>query len=254
AEQIKNVPTDNLSNNLGGRLSGVIVKQVSGEPGRDGSNIFIRGISTMGANQPLLIVDGIPRNFQQLDPNAIESFTVLRDAAAVAPYGVAGANGVVLVTTKKGQSGKTTIPYNGYVGFQNPTTLPKYVNSAQFATLKNEIAKNEGLPLPYDEEALRKFADGSEPDVYSPDYALAFVITDNSPMTYHNLEMTGGTDRIKYYAGLGYLYQQGMWNTAFSNRYNLNLNIEGKVSDYTTVSLNLNGRVNNGNYPNSDMP
>lgn len=254
AEQIKNVPTANLSNNLGGRLSGVIVKQGSGEPGRDGSNIFIRGISTMGANQPLLIVDGIPRNFQQLDPNAIESFTVLKDAAAVAPYGVAGANGVVLVTTKKGQSGKTTIAYNGYVGFQNPTTLPKYVNSVQFAMLKNEIAKSEGLPLPYSEEALRKFADGSEPDVYSPDYALDFVITDNSPMTYHNLEMTGGTDRIKYYAGLGYLYQQGMWNTAFSNRYNLNLNIEGKVSDYTTVSLNLNGRVNNGNYPNSDMP
>lgn len=252
--EIANVPTTNLSNNLGGRLSGVIVKQGSGEPGRDGSNIFIRGISTTGASQPLLIVDGIPRSFQQLDPNSIESFTVLKDAAAVAPYGVAGANGVVLVTTKKGQSGKPTITYNGYVGVQNPTALPKYVNSVQFATLKNEIAKSEGLPLPYDEEALRKFEDGSDPDVYSPDEVLDFVITENSPITYHNLEMTGGTDKIKYYTGLGYLYQQGMWSTTYSNRYNLTFNIEAKVTDHTTVSLNFNGRINNAHYPNSDQP
>src|SRR5690606_15932385 len=253
-EEIASVPTTNLSNNLGGRLSGVIVKQGSGEPGRDGSNIFIRGISTTGSTQPLLVVDGIPRSFQQLDPNSIESFTVLKDAAAVAPYGVAGANGVVLVTTKKGQSGKPTITYNGYVGIQNPTALPKYVNSVQFATLKNEMAKNEGLPLPYDDEALRKFADGSDPDVYSPDQVLDFVIGENAPITYHNLEMTGGTDKIKYYTGLGYLYQQGMWSTTFSNRYNLTFNIEAEVTDYTTISLNFNGRINNGHYPNSDQP
>lgn len=253
-EEIASVPTTNLSNNLGGRLSGVIVKQGSGEPGRDGSNIYIRGISTTGATQPLLIVDGIPRSFQQLDPNSIESFTVLKDAAAVAPYGVAGANGVVLVTTKKGKTGQPTITYNGYVGFQNPTALPEYVNSVEFATLKNEIARSEGLPLPYDDDALRKFADGSDPDIYSPDYVLDFVITKNSPMTYHNVEMTGGTDKIKYYAGFGYLYQQGMWETTYSNRYNLNINLEGKVSNYTTVSLNLNGRINAGHYPNSDQP
>ncbi len=253
-EEIANVPVANMSNSLGGRLSGVIVKQGSGEPGKDGSSIFIRGISTTGSTSPLLIVDGIPRSFQQLDPNSIESFTVLKDAAAVAPYGVAGANGVVLVTTKKGQSGKPTITYNGYVGFQNPTALPKYVNSVQFATLKNEIARSEGLPLPYDDEALRKFADGSDPDVYSPDQVLDFVITKNSPMTYHNLEMTGGTDKVKYYAGFGYLYQQGMWTPTYSNRYNLNFNIEGKISDHTTVSLNFNSRINSASYPNSDQP
>lgn len=254
ASEISSVPTANLSNNLGGRMSGVIVKQVSGEPGRDGSNIFIRGTSTTGSTQPLLVVDGIPRNFQHLDPNSIETFTVLKDAAAVAPYGVAGANGVILVTTKKGKSGKPTISYNGYTGFQNPTVLPKYVNSVQYATLKNDIARNDGLPLPYSEDALRKFADGSEPDLYSPDEVLDFVITKNSPMTYHNVEMSGGTDKIKYYGALGYLYQQGMWNTSFLNRYNLALNVEGKVTDNTTVSLNINGRVNNSDYPNSDMP
>lgn len=254
ASEISSVPTTNLSNNLGGRMSGVIVKQGSGEPGRDGSNIFIRGISTTGSTQPLLVVDGIPRSFQQLDPNAIETFTVLKDAAAVAPYGVAGANGVILVTTKKGKSGKPTISYNGYVGFQNPTVLPKFVSSVQYATLKNDIARNDGLPLPYSDEALRKFADGSEPDLYSPDEVYDFIITKNAPLTYHNVEMTGGTDRIKYYGALGYMYQEGMWNTNFLNRYNLALNVEGKITDNTTVSLNVNGRVNNSDYPNSDQP
>src|SRR5690606_11152348 len=129
-----------------------IVKQGSGEPGRDGSNIYIRGISTTGSAQPLLIVDGIPRNFQQLDPNSIESFTVLKDAAAVAPYGVAGANGVVLVTTKKGKSGKPTVTYNTYWAFQNPTALPDFVTPSEYAMLKNAIAENEGLPKPYTDE------------------------------------------------------------------------------------------------------
>lgn len=254
ASEISSVPTTNLSNNLGGRLSGVIVKQGSGEAGRDGSNIFIRGISTTGATQPLLVVDGIPRSFQQLDPNAIESFTVLKDAAAVAPYGVAGANGVILVTTKRGKSGKPTISYNGYVGFQNPTVLPKFVNSVQYATLKNDIARNDGLPLPYSEDALRKFEDGSDPDLYSPDEVYDFILTKNSPMTYHNVEMTGGTERVKYYSSLGYMYQEGMWNTNFLNRYNLALSVEGKVTDNTTLSLNINGNVNNAHYPNSDQP
>ena len=111
-KDISDVPIANLSNGLGGRVSGVIVKQGSGEPGRDGSNIFIRGIASTGATQPLIIIDGIPRDlnqFTQLDPNTVESFTILIDAAAVAPYGVAGANGVILVTTKRGKSGNPSL-------------------------------------------------------------------------------------------------------------------------------------------------
>src|SRR5690606_723336 len=99
--------------------------------------IIIRGISSTGNTQPLLVVDGIPRDFTQLDPNIVESFTVLKDAAAVAPYGVAGANGVILVTTKKGSLGKPTFTYNGFVGFQNPTVLPDYLSSYEEASLKN---------------------------------------------------------------------------------------------------------------------
>ena len=130
-KEIASTPVTNLSNSLGGRLSGVIVTQNTGDPGRDGSSIFVRGVSSTGSNQPLIIVDGVPRDFTQLDPNSIETFTVLKDAAAVAPYGVAGANGVILVTTKRGKRGEPTLTYNGYVGFQNPTVLPKFANGYQ---------------------------------------------------------------------------------------------------------------------------
>src|SRR5690606_33765749 len=116
----------------------------------------------------------------------------MKTAATVAPYDVAGANWKDLITTKKDKTDQPTITYDGYVSFQNPTALPEYVNFVEVATLKNEIARSEGLPLPYDDDALRKFADGSDHDIYSPDYVLDFVITKNSPMTYHNVEMTGG--------------------------------------------------------------
>ncbi|RYF99906.1 MAG: TonB-dependent receptor, partial [Chitinophagaceae bacterium] len=209
--QVASLPISNLSNGLGGRVSGVIVKQGSGEPGRDGSSIFIRGISSTGANQPLVIVDGIPRGFTQLDPNSIESFSILKDAAAVAPYGVAGANGVILVTTKKGKSGAPSLTYNGYVGFQNPVVLPDFVNSFEYATLRNAAATNEGVALPYSEEDLRKFQDGSDPDAYPTFKNIWGDITNkNAILTNHNIEISGGAERIKYYASLGYQNQEGM--------------------------------------------
>lgn len=253
--EIANAPTTNLSNNLGGRMSGVIVKQGSGEPGRDGSNIYIRGISTTGSSQPLLIVDGIPRDFQQLDPSSIESFTILKDAAAVAPYGVAGANGVVLVTTKQGKSGKPTISYNGYVGFQNPTVLPEYLNGEQFANLQNVIANNSGLPRPYSDDAVQKFKDGSDPDRYPP-YKNIWndILAKRSLLQYHNIEFTGGSEKTKYYAAIGYQNQEGMWkwNTTTSNRFNLALKVESKVTNTTNIILSLNGRASQAYRPPSD--
>src|SRR5690606_10207874 len=126
-EELTSVPISNLSMGLSGRVSGVISRQVSGQPGNDNASILIRGVATTGSSVPLLIVDGVPRNFSQFDPNSIASFTVLKDAAAVAPYGMAGANGVILVTTKRGESGRSTISYNAYYGLQNPTFLPEFV-------------------------------------------------------------------------------------------------------------------------------
>ena len=247
--EIAATPITNLSNGLGGRLSGVIVKQISGEPGRDGSNIFIRGISSTGNNQPLLIVDGIPRDFTQLDPNTIETFTVLKDAAAVAPYGVAGANGVVLVTTKRGKSGKPTLSYNGYVGIQNPTALPKYVDGYQFALLKNAAAANGGLPPLYTEEEILKYKNKSDMDAYPNQDVLKEIISKNAIITSHNIEVSGGEERFKYYASLGYQKQDGMWKTTDTHRYNLAINLDAKITESTSVAFSINGRIQKANYP-----
>jgi TonB-linked SusC/RagA family outer membrane protein len=242
--EIASTPTTNLSNSLGGRVSGVIVKQLNGQPGTDGSNIYIRGISSTGATQPLVVVDGIPRDFSQLDPNTIESFTVLKDAAAVAPYGVAGANGVILVTTKKGKTGAAVLSYNGYVGSQNPTVLPKYVSGYQYAVLQNAAADGAGLAHPYSDEAVQKLKDGSDPDAY-PDPDYRDLIMKNAILSTHNIELSGGTETVKYYGSLGYQYQEGMWPKSNHKRYNLAINIEAQVTKTTKVFLGVNGRVQN---------
>src|SRR5690606_1515995 len=184
-DELSNLPIGELSNGLGGRLSGVINRQVSGQPGNDGANIYIRGIATTGSSAPLLIVDGIPRNYSQLDPNNIASFTVLKDAAAVAPYGVAGANGVILVTTKKGESGKSTISYNGYYGMQNPTFLPDFVNLEQYAELQNQIARNAGAPIPWTPDRLELHLSGRDPDRYPNWDVFGTLIDKNAPITNH---------------------------------------------------------------------
>lgn len=248
-KELTSLPTTDLSNNLGGRVSGVVVKQGSGEPGNDGSSINIRGISTTGNSAPLLIVDGIPRGFQQLNPADIETFTILKDAAAVAPYGVAGANGVILVTTKRGRTGTPVITYNGYVGFQNPTVFPKFVNGYEYAQLKNQAAVNNGLPPAYTDDQLRQFKDGSNPDLYPPNDPYKQIVQKNTIVTNHSVDVSGGNDRFRYYVGLGYMLQKGMWPTTKVNRYNLSANLDIKLTNTTKLSLNLNGRELDGSYP-----
>ncbi|MGV8135727.1 MAG: TonB-dependent receptor [Mangrovibacterium sp.] len=237
-------PVSDVTNGIGGRLSGVIVRQVSGQPGNDGSSIYIRGISTTGSKTPLVIVDGVPRSFNELDPNSIKSVSVLKDAAAVAPYGVAGANGVVLVTTKRGDIGKPTIRYNGYYGVQNPTFLPDFVNLEQMAQLRNQIAINANQPIPWTEERLKLHLDGTDPDRYPNFDVLSTVIRKNSPITNHNIEGFGGNESFKYYTSLGFQRQDGMWDTDYENRYTMVVNLDAKVTKTTSVSLNINGRVN----------
>lgn len=242
-KEIAATPISNISNSIGGRLSGVIVRQVSGQPGSDASSIYIRGISTLGSSAPLVLVDGVPRSFNELDPNSIENFTVLKDAAAVAPYGVAGANGVILVTTKRGKTGLPVIKYNGYWGVQNPTFLPDFVNLKQYAQLRNQIAINANLPIPWTEELLQKYLSGSDPDRYPNSDAVKTLIEKNSPITNHNFEVSGGNEKVKYYTSLGFQRQNGMWKTDYQNRYSLVINLDAKVTNTTKVSFNVNGRV-----------
>ncbi|MEJ7829879.1 MAG: SusC/RagA family TonB-linked outer membrane protein, partial [Segetibacter sp.] len=248
--EIASIPITNLSNGLGGRLSGVIFRQGSGEPGADASRIYIRGISTTGGNQPLLIVDDIPRSFQNLDPNSIGTITILKDAAAVAPYGVAGANGVILITTKRGKTGAPTLTYNGYVGFQNPTVLPEYPSSYEYALLVNAASKNAGLPPKYSEYAIQKYKDGSQPDLY-PNSSPWDYIKRNAILTTHNIEISGGTEKIKYYSSIGYQNEAGLFAATSQKRYNLDLKVDAQATNTTKISLSVNGREQLNSYPST---
>lgn len=242
-------PISDLSNGLGGRVSGVIFTQPSGEPGADRADILIRGRGTTGGTGPLIIVDGVPRDFTRLDPHSIASISILKDAAAVAPYGMAGANGVILVTTKSGKKGRPALSYNGYVGWQNPTVLTGFANAYQYAELFNKAGDNEGLPHRYSEDDLQKFADGTDPVGHPNHNVLEELINANSPVTNHNLELSGGSDRIDYYLSLNYLHQAGMWGPTNLSQYNWMGKIDAQATKTTKVSLSITDRVEQHNYP-----
>lgn len=253
-------PVINISNSLAGRMAGVIAKQGSGEPGADGADLRIRGVATLGNQSPLVIVDGVPRDFSRIDPNMIEDITILKDAAAVAPYGMAGANGVVLVTTKKGKSGAPVLSYNGYVGFQNPTRLTDQVNSYEYALMKNEAAMNAGYPNYYaysqhDLEMYRKTSTGAadaDPDRYPNSNGLRDLVQGNSAITSHNLQLSGGSDKFQYYVSMGYAYQEGMWSTTDYQRFNVLTNLSVDATKYTKVSLSLSGWHEKKNSPGAE--
>lgn len=256
-DEIAQKPVADVSNSLAGRVAGVIAKQGSGEPGADGASLRIRGVGTLGNQSPLVIVDGVPRDFSKLDPNMIEDISVLKDAAAVAPYGMAGANGVVLVTTKKGKEGAPTLSYSGYIGFQNPTRMTDQVNSYEYALMKNEAAMNVGYPNYYaysqhDLEMFKKTVDGAadaDPDRYPNSNGLKDLIQGNSVLTGHNVTLSGGSQRIRYFVSLGYLYQEGMWCTTNYQRFNLQSNISIDATKTTTIDLNLGGWHEIKKYP-----
>jgi TonB-linked SusC/RagA family outer membrane protein len=244
-------PVVNLTNSLVGRASGLIITQSSGEPGFDGSNIQIRGTGSIGSTQPLYIVDGVPRDFSRLDPNTIASITILKDAAAVAPYGVAGANGVILVTTKQGKLGKAILTYDGYVGIQNPTRVPTFVDSYQYALMRNEANQNDnpGSAPIYSDTDLKLFQDHSDPDGHADGHPLQQIIKKNRPIFYNNVSLSGGTDGVKYFASVGYTHQDGMWSPTYLDKYNGVLNVSAKATQSTTVGLSVNSYVENQHFP-----
>ncbi len=247
--EITQKPVVNLTNALVGRASGLIATQSGGEPGFDGSGLLIRGPATTGRTAPLTVVDGVPRDFSRLDPNSIETFTILKDAAAVAPYGVAGANGVILITTKAGKAGKPTLTYNGYYGIQNPTSVPRFVNSFEYATLRNEAATNDSTALPYKASDIELYQNHLDPDGHPDGHPLDDIIKRNRPMQYHNLTLSGGTEDIKYFASIGFNRQNGMWDPTFLNKYNGSLSITANATKTTVVNLRVNSYEEDQHFP-----
>ena len=240
-----------LSNNLIGQLSGVIGSQRSGEPGYDGASFFIRGISTFnGNNNPLILVDGVERSLDNIDPAEIESFSILKDAAASAVYGVRGANGVILINTKRGKIGKPSVDIRFEQGITFLGKTPDYIGAYDYASLVNAIAKEEGNQIPYSQEDLEKYRTGSDPDLY-PDVNWIDAITKkfgtNSRV---NLDVTGGSDILRYSLVGSYYNTRGImdrdksyeWdNSDRLNRFSLRSNVDVNITPTTLLRVNIGG-------------
>ncbi|MBP8760939.1 MAG: SusC/RagA family TonB-linked outer membrane protein, partial [Parabacteroides sp.] len=232
--KLKAGTTRSMSNNLAGQLAGVIGVQRSGEPGFDNSNFWIRGISSFaGNNNPLVLVDGVERSLNNLDPSEIESFSVLKDASASAVYGVRGANGVVIINTKRGEIGKPKVSVRLDQGITKLGKLPEFIGSADYLSLLNEIARDENKPERYTEEQILKYRTGEDPDLF-PNVNWVDAITDDyGHNTRANLTVSGGSEILRYSLVGSFYNEKGIisrdkrqeWNSSSSlNRYNVRSN------------------------------
>lgn len=267
SEELKKVPAANVANALTGRLSGVTFIQQSGEPGADDPIIRIRGISTLGdplgaGNNPLVLVDGVERNFSRLDPEEIESVSVLKDAASTAVYGVRGANGVILITTKRGLAGKPKLTYSAQMGLQQPAIHLKYTDAFQYATLVNEGQANDGIGeanRTFSPAEIEKYRTKSDPWFYPDMDWMDYLLRKVAPQHKHNLNIQGGADKLRYFVSLGVLDQDGIFkrydvgdydpNFTFT-RYNFRSNFDFDVTNTTRLKVTAGGNAGSRNGPN----
>lgn len=245
SDELLKAKSANSTNALVGQMPGLIAKQATGEPGADDANLYIRGIATFqGDTSPAFIIDGIERSsadFARMDPNDIESINVLKDAASAAIFGMRGANGVIVITTKRGNSDKPTIKYSGNISIQAPTKLPEFANSYDYARLYNQFMGQEI----YSPEAIQKFKDGSDPINYPNTDWYDEMLSQNAIQHQHNISVSGGTDKIRYYVSLGYLKQGGLWEDLNYKRYNLRSNIDIDITTTTRLGVDVSGRMEN---------
>jgi TonB-linked SusC/RagA family outer membrane protein len=249
--EVMKIPVTNTSNALVGLLPGLSSTQRTGEPGNDAATIYIRGVNTIGNNSALIVVDGIPeRSLDRIDPTSIESITVLKDASA-AIYGSQSANGVILITTKRGIQGKPEVSINFNQGFNQPTRVPKMANAAEYATMLNEIDMYRGNNPRYNAEQIRLFEDGTDPWNYPNTDWFGEVLKPWSGQNHMNASLAGGSDKWKYYLSLGTKSQDGFYkNSATKYRqHDFRSNIDGEISKNVKIKFDLSGRMEDKNYP-----
>lgn len=248
-EQLR-MPTRSLSNNLAGQIPGLIAVQRSGEPGYDDAEFWIRGVSSFaGGTRPLVLVDGVPRNMNDIEPDEIETFTLLKDAAATSVYGSEGANGVILITSKRGKVQRTAISYRGEVSRLTPTRVPRLANSFDYLSLYNEALRNEGKPPVYSDEVLAKYASGEDSDLYPNSNWWDILMKDHTYNTRHTLNFRGGNERARFFVSGAYFGESGLYkvnnefnNNAGLNRYNLRSNVDIDVTKSTLLRIDLSGQ------------
>ncbi|GHT72780.1 SusC/RagA family TonB-linked outer membrane protein [Bacteroidia bacterium] len=263
--EIRNIPTSSVQNALYGKLPGFFTQQRSGQPGRDASDFFIRGVSSLNAdgNQPLIIVDDMQYSYDQLSQiniNEIESISILKDASTTAIYGIKGANGVLVVRTRRGAEGKPQINLRLETGIQMPVRTPKFLDSYNAATLVNEAYLNDGLVVPFSEQDLQLFQDGSDPYGHPNVNWYNEVFRKTAYQQNANLDISGGSKRLRYFITGGMFAQDGLmkdfsdpFNEVNTNyyykRFNYRSNLDFEVTETTNLRLDMTSRFMNINEP-----
>ena len=237
-----------VSNMLTGQMSGVTITQTSGNPGQDGGTIRVRGVGSFGATpSPLVLVDGMPGSLSDLSPDEIDNISVLKDASSAAIYGSRAANGVVLVTTKRGKEGRTKVSYNGSVGFSKAAELPEMAHSYDYAKFYNMAIGTDT----YTAEDIQKYKDGSDPDNYADENYLDKLFGGHSFLTKHTLNVNGGNERVQYMATAGYLRHDGLLKNNYYNKYNVRLNLNAKITKDLSMGIRLNGMASDRHEPST---
>lgn len=245
SDELMKTRNENVKNMITGKVAGVRVVQKSGEPGSYNSDMQIRG---MGA--PLVIIDGVPRDdMDRMDPNEIESFTVLKDASA-AIYGVRAANGVILITTKRGKGSKLTLDYTGSVGWQQASGLPETLNAVDWMEVTNENSINKGGRLLYSEEEINAYRTGEKTGTIWSN--VGFDKT--APQTQHSISAQGSSEKMDFFINFGYMKQDGFWSSGDLNydRYNVRANVNGEILKGLKVGMMLSGMMDTKNQPYMD--
>ena len=258
------VPVANLTQGLAGRVSGLVSVQRTSEPGFDDANIYIRGISTLTASMsaPLTLVDGVPRSFSNVDPEDIESFSILKDASATAVYGVRGANGVIIINTKSGLKGRPKFSVRYTEGLTKPTKITDFADGATYMEMSNEASLTRGGGKLYSQEIIDKTRRGEDPYLYPDVDWMKQILRNFSRNRSANVNVQGGSDKAVYYIGLAYYDENGMYkdtkladynSNAFYRRYNVTSNLTLNPFRTTEIKLGIQGYLANANYPASSQ-
>ena len=247
-KELKASPTTNLTNGMVGRMPGVIGFQTADEPGGGGTTIRIRGTNSLGSNDPLVVIDGVPDRdggMNRLNPTEIESISVLKDASA-AIYGARAANGVVLITTKRGKEGKPVISFNASAGFSKPTRIPEMTNSYEYGTMLNEV-----LPGSFSEEQLEGYRTHADPWEYIDTDWFHEIVKGASPLYRADVGVSGGTEKVKYYVNFGANGEDGLYKNSANryDQYSLRTNLDIKTSKYVNFQLGTTARLEDTKYP-----
>ncbi len=254
ATQLADKPVATTSQAIAGLVPGLSVVQSSGRPGTS-ATVKIRGTGTFSkaGTDPLVLIDGMAGNLDDVDPDNIESISFLKDAASAAIYGNRAANGVILIQTKKGKEGKISITYNSSFGWQKPSELPDFLPSWEYATYYNEAMSNMGNSAAYTDEQIQKYKDGSDPDNYPNVNHLKWLLNSGSGFQQrHTVSLQGGTAALTYNFSAGYWEQNGMTEKTSNKRYSVLWNMKSQFAKSLTLNTHINAYTDKYNAPNGE--